>query len=137
MIIEHVAIWTRHLEQMKDFYVKYFGGVPNDKYVSQKKHGTFMSYFLSFEPGARLELMSIDGICDGVSGDAVVGLAHIAFGVKDEDAVDKLAQQMKQDGYEIVLGARRTGDDYYEVCVLDPDGNRVEITALQINKEVI
>lgn len=136
MIIEHVAIWTKNLEPMKDFYMEYFGGVPNDKYVSKKAHGMFMSYFLLFETGARLELMSIDNILDGVDGDAVVGLAHIAFGVADENAVDKLAEQMKQDGFEIVSGPRRTGDGYYEACVLDPDGNRVEIAALQ-RKETV
>lgn len=136
MIIEHVAIWTKQLEPMKDFYMRYFGGVPNDKYVSQKAHGTFVSYFLSFETGARLELMSIDNIRNSVIGDAVAGLAHIAFGVADEDAVDALTAQMRQDGYEIVSDPRRTGDGYYEACVRDPDGNRVEIAALQ-RKETV
>jgi catechol 2,3-dioxygenase-like lactoylglutathione lyase family enzyme len=28
MYIEHLAIWCKDLETMKDFYVKYFDGVP-------------------------------------------------------------------------------------------------------------
>lgn len=35
---------------------------------------------------------------------------------------------MRRDGVEVVSGPRVTGDGYYESCVLDPDGNRVEIT---------
>ena len=32
-------------------------------------------------------------------------------------------------GYMVMDGPRRTGDGYYESVILDPDGNRVEITA--------
>lgn len=34
MTLEHVAIWTERLEALKDFYVKYFDGVPNEKYIN-------------------------------------------------------------------------------------------------------
>ncbi len=50
MKIEHVAIWTERLEELKGFYEKYFNAVSNDKYHNPKKH--FSSYFLSFESGA-------------------------------------------------------------------------------------
>ena len=39
------------------------------------------------------------------------------------------AQRLKADGYPVLDGPRRTGDGYYESVVLDPDGNRIEITA--------
>lgn len=42
--------------------------------------------------------------------------------------VDELALRLKQYGFEVVEGARPTGDGYYESVVLDPDGNRNEIT---------
>jgi lactoylglutathione lyase len=32
MIIEHIAIWTSDLEQMKSFYMRYFGAKCNTKY---------------------------------------------------------------------------------------------------------
>jgi lactoylglutathione lyase len=35
---------------------------------------------------------------------------------------------LKDDGYPVLDGPRRTGDGYYESVVLDPDGNRIEIT---------
>jgi lactoylglutathione lyase len=57
------------------------------------------------------------------------GLAHLAISVGSEARVDQLAAMLRADGYAIVDGPRRTGDGYYEAVVLDPDGNRVEITA--------
>jgi len=33
MRIEHIAIWVKDIELMKDFYCKYFNAKPNDKYM--------------------------------------------------------------------------------------------------------
>ena len=60
MTLEHVAIWTSDLEKLKAYYQKYFGGKSNDKYTNIQKG--FQSYFLTFESGARLELMSMASI---------------------------------------------------------------------------
>jgi lactoylglutathione lyase len=48
--------------------------------------------------------------------------------VGSEQGVDSLTSRLREDGYAVVDGPRRTGDGYYESVVLDPDGNRVEIT---------
>jgi len=64
----------------------------------------------------------------GVSTYESVGLAHIAFAVGSKDDVDALTNRLKSDGFTIESGPRTTGDGYYESCVLDPGGNRVEIT---------
>ena len=58
-----------------------------------------------------------------------IGLAHFAIAVGSEQSVDMLTSRLQTDGYEILDGPRRTGDGYYESVVLDPDGNRIEITA--------
>ena len=47
MTLEHLAIWTDKLEELKDYYVKYFGGTPNEKYTNEQNK--FESYFLTFE----------------------------------------------------------------------------------------
>ena len=131
MTLEHVAIWTTELETLKDYYVRYFDGVPNEKYVNPKKG--FESYFLSFESGARLELMSMPGVPvnrnDTVESQHL-GIIHLAFGVSSPSLVDKKAEHLREAGYTILSGPRVTGDGYYEFETLDPDNNRLEVTAL-------
>jgi len=131
MKLEHVAIWTHRLEGLKDFYARYFRAIPNDKYVSEKEFkGRFESYFLSFDTGARLELMKRPAVPQGDNANGLesTGLTHIAFSVETPEELDLLYNRLKEDGVVIVGEPRVTGDGYYEACVLDPDGNRVEIT---------
>lgn len=130
-MIAHAAIWTRDIDTLADFYVRYLGGTAGSGYVSQKDSGTLRTVFISFGGGARLELMSIDNIADGTGAYPAAGFAHIAFAVGDNAAVDALAQRLSDDGYDVISAPRTTGDGYYEACVLDPDGNRVEIVAAQ------
>jgi lactoylglutathione lyase len=58
-----------------------------------------------------------------------MGLTHLALAVGSEADVDQLTNRLRTDGYEVLDGPRRTGDGYYESVVLDPDGNRLELTA--------
>ena len=128
MHIEHVAIWAKNIERLKGFYEQYFHAQAGEKYVNAKRQ--FESYFLEFHSGARLELMAMPSILDGKSDSEkqFTGIAHIAFATGSEKEVDSLTNQLKQDGYLVVDGPRWTGDGYYESVVLDPDGNRIEIT---------
>jgi lactoylglutathione lyase len=127
MKIEHIAIWTSDLEKLKDFYCLYFQASSGDKYTNPKTG--FESYFLTFETGARLELMSMPSV-RAHPGKEVghLGLAHISFSVESIEAVDSLTRRLAGDGYQVLEGPRWTGDGYYESQVSDPDGNRIEIT---------
>ena len=129
MTLEHVAIWTNDLEALKNYYIKYFGGVSNDKYINPGKG--FESYFLRFQSGARLELMKTPGIPANLN-DTVQqqhrGIIHLAFGVDNMEEVDAKAKELAADGWPILSGPRKTGDGYYEFETLDPDNNRLEVT---------
>jgi lactoylglutathione lyase len=127
MKLEHVAIFTKNLEALRAFYLKYFQAVSNDLYVNPKKG--FRSYFLSFSDGARLELMQMDSVPDSLNDPIAqaTGIIHIAFLVGSRSGVDELAERLRSDGHRILDGPRQTGDGYYECAFLDPDGNRVEI----------
>jgi lactoylglutathione lyase len=129
MKIEHVALWTTKLEVMRDFYVTYFGGRAGEKYVNPKKN--FESYFISFSEGSRLEIMHSPDVPQSLDDvyQQFTGYIHMAFAVATQGEVDSLTNTLNNDGYQVVGMPRLTGDGYYESCVLDPDGNRVEIVA--------
>lgn len=128
MKIEHIAIWAKDIEALKEFYIKYFGAVSNEKYINRKN--VFSSYFLVFESGARLEIMQMPTIPDSVNDPykQFTGFIHLAISVGSEDRVTSLTNELANDGYEILDGPRKTGDGYYESTVLDPEKNRLEIT---------
>ena len=116
MRIEHVAMYVNNLEAARDFFVRYLGGRSND------------CYFISFEGGARLELMTRPQMADDHKDLNRTGYAHVAFSVGSKEAVDELTDTLKAAGYDVVSGPRTTGDGYYESCVVAIEDNQVEIT---------
>ena len=127
MRIEHIAMYVNDLEKARTFFIKYFGAVSNEGYHNP---GTgFRSYFLRFDDGARLEIMSKPQMSDTEKGLNRTGYVHIAFSLGSKSAVDTLTDRLKRDGYQVVSGPRTTGDGYYESCIVGIEGNQVEITA--------
>ena len=134
MIIDHVAIWTTQLEKLKDFYVKYFNGQANEKYLNKERH--FESYFVAFDSGTRLELMQMPGILQNLNdpvGKQYQGIIHLSFGMENMDMVDEKLIELTQDGFKILRGPRKTGDGYWEFETLDPDNNRIEVCSVFID----
>ena len=192
MKIEHVAIWVRDIDKVCEFYRKYFGGVVHPIYHNPAKQ--FTSRFVTFDDGARLEIMHRPDICvernigtvtslqsdthrsanekmraffrfltsavfhvkqlqtEEAAGNSFtdisevqqassegantiakpdtqhLGFTHLSFSVDSKEEVDHLTQQMSSEGVPVVGQPRTTGDGYYESVVLDPEGNRIEIT---------
>lgn len=126
MKIEHIAMYVNDIEKAREFFVTYFDAKSNDGY-----HNTstgFRSYFLSFSDGARLEIMNKPDMSDDEKNIARTGYIHLAFSVGSMKNVDNLTLRLKNDGYLVISGPRTTGDGYYESCVVDFEGNQIEIT---------
>ena len=119
MRIEHVALWTDDLERSRAFYERHLEAQAGKRYENAGRG--FSSYFLEFGGGARLELMQMAG--------ATGSFAHVALALGSEEAVDETTERLRAAGVVVASEPRRTGDGYYESVVLDPDGNRVELTA--------
>lgn len=126
MRIEHAALYVRDLERAKAFFETWFQAEAGEKYHNPRTG--FQSYFLSFGDGARLEIMTAPELADPEKPPARTGYAHAAFSVGSREAVDGLTARLKDAGYSVVSGPRVTGDGYYESCILDAEGNRIEIT---------
>ena len=127
MKIEHIAIWVEDLEKMRKFYTSYFDMKCGSKYINEKNK--FSSYFLSFDNGARIEIMHRSDILEhrrnkGMSN----GLTHFAISVGNREKVNQLTDLIRSDGFGVIGEPRTTGDGYYESVILDPEGNSVEIT---------
>jgi lactoylglutathione lyase len=124
MRIDHIAIWTDDLEKEKNFFMKYFECSVNEKYFNPKKQ--FSSYFITFEGGARIELINRPDIKTERREEAV-GLAHFAVDTGSREKVEKITAILENDGYRVFSRPRITGDGYYESVVLDPEGNIIEL----------
>ena len=125
MTINHIALYTNDLEQMKNFYSNYFGAVSNRGYHNPTTG--LQTYFLSFEDGTRLEIMTRPKLIQKIPSPLQIGYIHLAFSVGNKEQVDTLSSTLEKAGFAILSKPRITGDGYYESCVLDPDGNQIEI----------
>ena len=126
MNINHIAMYVNDLERTKKFFTEYLGAVSNEEYHN-KKTG-FRSYFLSFDTGARLEIMNKPAMEDSEKTLNRTGFIHIAFSVGSKEKVNELTTRLKSDDYEVISGPRTTGDGYYESCVVGIEGNQIELT---------
>jgi lactoylglutathione lyase len=128
--IDHVAFWVRDIDKVCAFYASYFGATVGSRYDNPAKG--FVSRFLAFESGARIEVMTTTTLSpvELKGGVHRMGLTHLALAVQSESEVDRLTDRLRADGHAVLEGPRRTGDGYYESVVLDPEGNRIELTAI-------
>ena len=126
MKIEHAAVYVRDLEGARAFFQTYFGAVSGPLY--QNPTTGFSSYFLTFEEGSRLELMTLPRLEMGEGAGPRTGYAPPALSVGSREAVDQLTGRLRQAGYPVLSGPRTTGDGYYESCIAGAEGLRIEIT---------
>ncbi len=124
--LEHIAMYVNDLEAAKNFFETYFNAKSNEKYHNRKTN--FRSYFLSFESGARLEIMTRPDIAADEKVLQRTGYIHLAFSVGSRENVDALTKRLQSDGYKVISGPRITGDGYYESCIIVFENNQIEIT---------
>ncbi len=126
MQIDHTALYVADLEAARAFFERYFGAEAGPAYHNPRTG--LRTYFLLFDGGARLELMTRPGLADGGDGAPRTGWAHVAFSAGNREAVDRLTDELRAAGWPVVNGPRVTGDGYYESCVEGPEGCLLEIT---------
>lgn len=126
MKIEHVAMYVNDLEAVRLFFIRFFGAVSNEMYHNPRTG--LKSYFLSFEDGARLEIMTRPDLDDREKALLQTGYIHLAFSLGSRERVDELTAALHEAGYAVVSGPRVTGDGFYESGILGPENNLIELT---------
>lgn len=126
MKLDHVAMYVKDLEAARTFFMQYFGASSNEMYHNPKTG--LRTYFLSFEDGSRLEIMTRPDVIDNEKSLFRAGYIHLAFSVGGKEQVDHLTKRLQDDGFVVVSGPRTTGDGYYESCIEGPEKNLIEIT---------
>ena len=127
MRIDHIALFCRDLEAMRQFFLDYFEAVSNEQYHNPRTG--LRTYILSFTDGStRLELMQRPDVADADPSVAAIGFIHVSFAVGSKRGVDLLTRRLADDGYPVLSGPRTTGDGYYESCILGPEEIQIEIT---------
>jgi len=127
MKIKHLAVWTKQLELMRDFYLDHFACSASSKYHNPTSG--FSSYFLTFSSGgARMELMTRPDLTTDFEDKFCCGYAHFAISLGNEERVREFTETLRRKGVVVKAEPRRTGDGYYESAIIDPDGNLIELT---------
>lgn len=127
MKLEHIALYVEDLETMKDFYCRHFNATHDQKYHNPRTG--LQTYFLSFDEGARLEIMQRPGISPRANDDQPLGYVHISFKLGSTEKVNQLTKSLQESGCPLLNGPRLTGDGYYESVIADPEGNLIELVA--------
>lgn len=127
MKIHHIALYVQDLEGARRFFTEYFEALANEGYHNPKTG--LKSYFLSFQDGAQLEIMTRPDLAEHEKQIMHTDYTHLAFKAGSKEKVDQLTEKLARDGYTVISGPRTTGDGYYESCILGPENNQVEIIA--------
>ena len=127
MQIDHIALFCKDLEQMRQFFIDYFEATGNEQYHNPRTG--LRTYILTLpDDGARLELMQRPDTIDADPSKPNIGFVHVSFAVGSKEAVDAKTIELRESGYLVTSGPRTTGDGYYESCILGPEGIQIEIT---------
>jgi lactoylglutathione lyase len=127
MGIDHIALFCKDLEEMRQFFIDHFSALSNEQYHNPRTG--LRTYILSFpDGGARLEVMQRPDTVDADPSKLNIGFVHVSFAVGSSDAVDSKTAELADAGYKVASGPRTTGDGYYESCIIGPEGIQIEIT---------
>jgi Glyoxalase/Bleomycin resistance protein/Dioxygenase superfamily. len=127
MNIEHVAAYFNDLEAAREFFYQVLWCKKAMKVILTRIKN-FRSYFLTFDSGARLEIMNKPDLDDPEKTINRTGYIHVAFSLGSKEMVDELTELIAKDGYKVISGPRTTGDGYYESCVTGVEGMQIELT---------
>ena len=120
--VDHVALSVRDLDQSVKFYTEVLGLKITEREYSKPgieyflDCGTSLIGLIQGDPSGEKHLLQ----------DAGLGGNHFSFRVKTQD-FDKVVEEIKARGITVTFFKKR--EKSWSLYFLDPDGNKLEITA--------
>jgi lactoylglutathione lyase len=120
--IERLALQTGRLERLSGFYAHRLGALASPLYhdPASGRRAVFLDFC-----GVGLELIEPPADAQPHMRPA---WAQIAFALGSSDAVDRLTNRLAAAGHPLVEPPHRSWEGGYQSLLLDPDGNRIELT---------
>lgn len=132
--IHHVAYRCKDAKETVEWYQKYLNMdllvcIAEDKVPSTKEPNPYMHVFLDAGMGNILAFFEITGEKE-MSRDlnTPIWVQHIAFRLKDSDALAKAKEELEQKGLD-VIGITEHGI-IRSIYFFDPNGHRLELTCV-------
>lgn len=123
MRLSHIGIEANDIERLRYWYMRYFAMSSSELY-SDPDRGLQCYFLHSSDPAAAaLEIMHYSS---GQTSAPTTG--HIAISTGSRQGVDFLIELLRTDGNTIAKEPFIAVNGCYLGIVLDPEGNRVEIT---------
>ena len=105
MKIDHIALYCKDLERMRQFFIDHFEAVSNELYHNPRTG--LRTFILTFsDGGARLELMQRPDTIDADPSKPNIGFIHISIAVGSKDAVDTQTKELLEAGFRVTSGHR-------------------------------
>ena len=119
--LTHIALHVKDVEACKAFYMNYAKLV-----VAHKRDTTDQCIYWLAEKGKEEEFIFVLLPKGPGHLQSEQDFSHLGFALQSKAAVDKIAQQGKQDGLLLWEPRQEPYPVGYYCGILDPDGNRVE-----------
>ena len=123
MRISHIGIEANDIERLRYWYMRYFAMSSSELY-SDPARGAQCYFLRSSDPSAS----SLEILHHSDKQSAQPTTAHLAVSTGSRQGVDFLIELLRTDGNTVAREPFVAVNGCYMGVVLDPEGNRVEIT---------
>ena len=133
MKLHHIAFWTRNIDVLEEFYVKYFNG----KVLFRHSKDDFKCVFLEIYNSIKIELMTRIKLSTKDLEERI-GYSHLSFELNSKKEVNELTDFFIKENVTIEKNKEQYDDGFYESSIRDPDGNIIELAYVdrQVNPKV-
>ncbi|EKQ56383.1 MULTISPECIES: hypothetical protein [unclassified Clostridium] len=103
-----LTVRTNNLEEMKEYYVKYYNGKVGKKRINNKRGIT--SYTIVFESGIKIKIMSKKGVSCSDDKKLTQESTHIAISVGNKDSIYTLTEDTRKVADETAVRTNLAND---------------------------